>query len=315
LKKINLSRRHFVTSTLLGTAGFWTSTSNQLGARVVRGLIAETSRGIAKPKMRPSPRRWDANAITAAWIGHSTVLINFFGVTVLTDPALFARIGVDIGLGTVGPKRLMRPALNIDELPAIDMVLLSHAHMDHLDLPTLKCLPTSTRAVVARATGDLLKNTHLKKVTELGWGQKATVTTPHGAIDVAAFEVKHWGARWRRDTYRGYNGYVLEREGMKILFGGDTAMSENFKPLHSRGPFAMAVMPIGAYQPWICSHCTPEQAVRMADAAGANYFLPIHHKTFALGQEKRSEPLARLESALEAERLALREVGETFRVS
>ena len=314
-KRISLSRRHFLASTLVGTAGYWTSTSNQFGARFVRGLIAETSRGIAKPRIKPTPERWEPNAITAAWLGHSTVLINFYGVTVLTDPALFARIGVDIGPGTIGPKRLIAPALNVNELPPIDLVLLSHAHMDHLDVPTLKCLPCSSRAIVARATGDLLASTRLKQVTELGWGQKATVTTGHGAIEVAAFEVNHWGARWRRDTYRGYNGYVLEREGKKILFGGDTAMSETFKSLHSRGPFAMAVMPIGAYQPWIRSHCTPEQAVHMADAAGARYFLPIHHKTFALGREQRNEPLARLESALETERLALREVGETFRVS
>jgi L-ascorbate metabolism protein UlaG (beta-lactamase superfamily) len=187
--------------------------------------------------------------------------------------------------------------------------------MDHFDLPTLKCFPASTRAVSARATGDLLKKTRLKQVTELGWGQKAVVATRAGTVNVTAFEVKHWGARWRRDTYRGYNGYILEREGKKILFGGDTAMSATFKPLHSQGPFALAVMPIGAYQPWVCSHCTPEQAVRMADEAGAKHFLPIHHKTFALGREKRSEPLARLESILEKERLALREIGGTFRAS
>jgi len=236
-------------------------------------------------------------------------------VTILTDPALFARIGVDVGVGTVGPKRLVAPALNVQQLPPIDLVLLSHAHMDHLDVPTLKCLPGSTQAVIARATGDLLERTRLKRVTELGWGQKTTVTTKQGAVDVAAFEVKHWGARWRRDAYRGYNGYVLEREGKKILFGGDTAMSETFKPLHSRGPFALAIMPIGAYHPFVCSHCTPEEAVRMANAAGAKYFLPIHYKTFTLGREKRGEPMARLEAALEKERLALREVGETFKLS
>ena len=124
--------------------------------------------------------------------------------------------------------------------------------------------------------------------------------------------MKHWGARWKRDTYRGYNGYVLRREGKSIVFGGDTAWSPTFRSLHSRGPHELAIMPIGAYHPWICSHCTPEQAVRMADEAGANYFLPIHHQTFSLGQEKACEPIERLEAVLEPTRLALRDVGETF---
>lgn len=125
------------------------------------------------------------------------------------------------------------------------------------------------------------------------------------------------GARWRRDTYRGYNGYVIEREGKKILFGGDTAFSDSFAELRDKGPFEIAIMPIGAYRPWICSHCTPEQAVAMANAAGAKYFVPIHHRTFHLGREGPIEPFERLRTALchEPERIALGEIGETFSVT
>jgi L-ascorbate metabolism protein UlaG (beta-lactamase superfamily) len=108
---------------------------------------------------------------------------------------------------------------------------------------------------------------------------------------------------------------VIAREGKQILFGGDTAWTESFRSLRSQGPFDLAIMPIGAYQPWICSHCSPEQAVQMANDAGAHYFLPVHHKTFAFGREGMVEPMQRLQAAIENDRIALRDVGETFSLS
>jgi L-ascorbate metabolism protein UlaG (beta-lactamase superfamily) len=314
-KQDRVSRRRFVTLGLLGTGGLWTAWTDLCAARVLPRLFAETRRPVARPKFCPAPDRWDDNALTATWLGHSTVLLNFYGITILTDPVLFRRVGADLRIGTVGPKRLIDPPLTVWQLPPIDLVLLSHAHMDHLDVPTLRGLPASTQVVTARATGDILRRTRLRKVTELGWGEKKTLHVENGRVQISAFEVKHWGARWRRDTYRGYNGYVLNHAGKKIIFGGDTAMSDTFRPLHSQGPFEMAIMPIGAYQPWECSHCTPEQSLRMADQAGAQYFLPIHHRTFCLGQEGQVEPMERLEAAVEKGRLALRDVGETFRCS
>ncbi len=311
-RKSPLSRRQFVALGCAGAAGLWLAYSNQYVPRMLREIAADSGRAVLQPRHTPTPTHWNSNAITAAWLGHSTVLLNFYGLTILTDPALFMRIGADLGIGTVGPKRLVAPALGVRQLPPIDLVLLSHAHMDHLDLPTLKCLTANTKAVTARATGDLFGCTRMKTATELGWGDKTTVRTRNGDVVVSAFEVKHWGARWRRDTYRGYNGYTLEREGRKIIFGGDTAMTDSFSSLHSRGPFELAIMPIGAYRPWINAHCTPEQAVSMANQAGANFVLPIHHKTFKLGREKSQEPIQRFEAALEPERVALRDVGETF---
>lgn len=311
-KKRPLSRRKFLALGCAGTFGLWLAYSDQYVPRMLREIAADSTRSVLRPRHIPTPAKWDANAITAAWLGHSTVLLNFYGLTILTDPALFMRIGADLGIGTVGPKRLVAPALGVRQLPTIDLVLMSHAHMDHLDMPTLKCLTANTKAVTARATGDLFACTRMKTATELGWGDKTTVRTRNGDVAITAFEVKHWGARWRRDTYRGYNGYTLEREGRKIIFGGDTALTPSFGTLKSRGPFDLAIMPIGAYRPWIHAHCTPEQAVSMANAAGANYVLPIHHKTFKLGRERFEEPVQRLEAALESERIALRDVGETF---
>lgn len=312
VKKYKLSRRSFFTSALLGTAGFWAGSSNQLSARMLRGLVAETSRGIEKVSNVPAPDTWPQDGITAAWLGHSTVLLNFYGVNILTDPVMFRRVGVDLRLGIVGPKRYVAAALSVHQLPRIDLVLLSHAHMDHFDIASLRCLPASTQAVTAAKTSDLLHSSRMRRVHELPWGQKLALKTPAGGLEVTAFQVKHWGARWRTDGYRGYAGYVLSRGGKKIIFGGDTAFTETFRELRQHGPFEMAIMPIGAYQPWIVNHCSPEQAVRMANAAGADYVLPIHHKTFALGREGRVEPMQRLQAALDPERIGWREIGETF---
>jgi len=168
--------------------------------------------------------------------------------------------------------------------------------------------------VTAHATADLLRGSALKTPEALAWGDQTRIFTAHGDVNVRAFEVNHWGARWKLDTYRGYNGYVLEREGKKLIFGGDTAACESFRSLRPLGPFDFAIMPIGAYQPWVCSHCTPEQAVRMANDAGANYFLPVHFKTFAFGREGSTEPVQRLEVAIESERIGWRDIGQTFRL-
>jgi len=291
---------------------FLAACSNNLPARTARGLIAQSRRKILSPSFTPTPSAWNANGITASWLGHSTVLINFYGVNILTDPVLQNHIGADVRIGTIGPKRLVAPALTPRQLPHIDLVLLSHAHMDHLNSATLRHFPRTTRAVTAHATADLLRDTRLRSPVELKWGDKVQVNTSHGELEVEAFEVRHWGARWRHDSYRGYNGYIVSREGKKIIFGGDTAWSDSFRALRSKGPFELAIMPIGAYSPWIQSHCTPEQAVQMANDAGAKYFLPIHFKTFTLGREGVSEPLERLHGAIEAERIGWRDIGQTF---
>jgi ribonuclease BN (tRNA processing enzyme) len=106
-------------------------------------------------------------------------------------------------------------------------------------------------------------------VSELRWKERKSVSTSTGKIDITAFRVKHWGARKQRDIYPGYNGYVLDRNNRRIIFSGDTALSDSFAELRASGPIDLAIMSIDAYNPWIHSHCTPEQAVQMADEAGA----------------------------------------------
>ena len=279
-----------------------------------REWTIESWRPIAPAFAKPTPATWSNAQVTLAWLGHATVLINFFGIKILTDPALFPRIGIRLPGFTIGPKRLTAPALKVDELPAIDLILLSHAHFDHFDLRTLRCFDENTSVITARSTSDLLRRTRFREVTQLDWGEAKSVRTASGEIDVIALRVNHWGARKQRDTYRGYNGYLLERNGRRVIFTGDTAMTDSFADLRRRGEIDLAIMPIGAYNPWIRAHCTPEQAIEMASAAGARFIVPVHHQTFRLSFEPFREPIERFDAALgdAPERIALREIGETF---
>jgi len=195
----------------------------------------ESWRPIAPPFAKPNPANWSNTQVTLAWIGHATVLINFFGIKILTDPALFPRIGIRLPGFTIGPKRLTAPALQFQELPQIDLILLSHAHFDHFDLRTLRCFDENTTVITARATSDLLKHTRFRDITELGWGERNSKTTAAGEVNISAFEVNHWGARKQRDTYRSYNGYLLEQNGRRIIFTGDTAMTDSFAELRQQG--------------------------------------------------------------------------------
>ncbi len=320
---LGITRRRAVA--LAGAAGAgacaagaaWTLLSRSRDAAFFREWIGQTLDEPEPAPARPDPASWSDNAVTMAWLGHATVLINFYGVWIATDPALLPRVGLSLGPMTFGPKRLVAAGLRPEELPPLDLILISHAHMDHLDLPTLRRLGGGARVVTARATRDLFATTRFRDVTELGWGGETLVRTRHGGVWVAAFEVSHWGARWRGDTHRGYNGYVLEREGRRIVFGGDTAKTGAFRALRRYGRIEAAIMPIGAYDPWIRSHCTPEEAVAMANDAGAERVLPVHHRTFRLSDEPMDEPLERLRAALrgEEERAVLGEVGAVARIA
>src|SRR6266403_4060334 len=160
-----------------------------------REWTIESWRPISPAFAKPEPLKWNDAQLTAAWIGHATVLINFFGINILTDPVLFPRIGIRLPGFTIGPKRLTAPALQFHELPRIDLILLSHAHFDHFDLRTLRRFDENTRVITAPNTADLLKWTRLRDITELRWGETRSLQTAAGKIDVTAFAVNHWGAR------------------------------------------------------------------------------------------------------------------------
>jgi L-ascorbate metabolism protein UlaG (beta-lactamase superfamily) len=285
--------------------------------RFLRQMIFDGRGPPAPPVARPDPAGWDPAAITGSCLGHSTILLNFQGVIVLTDPVFSTRVGPGVPGLILGPKRHVAPALKSREMPAPDVILLSHAHFDHLDVWSLRGFPRRTPVVTARATADLVRRHGFRTVHELDWGQTLTLGTPRGPLDLTAIEVAHWGARLMRDDYRGYNGYVLERGGHRVCFAGDTAYTTAFaRVADPRRPLDLMLMPIGAYDPWIRAHCSPEQAVAMARQAGARTFVPMHHETFKLSSEPMEEPAARIRAAWaeEPERLLAVRVGETFRV-
>ena len=287
----------------------YTSFARRFAGKFVRERIEERRVPVLPAPHRPEPATWGDDRLTVAWLGHATVLINFYGTWLLTDPALRARVGVRVGGLTLGPRRLVRPALTVKELPALDAVLVSHAHMDHTDLGTLRRLPRRTRAVVQEANGDLVRR--FARVDELKWGESVEV---NGAR-VEAVEVSHWGARRLTDSHRGYGGFLVEKRGRAIVFGGDTAYTNAFARLKARGArVSLAVLPVGGYDPYINVHANPEQSWRMAREMGAEYLLPMHHSTFRLSREPADEPRRRILAAAGTEswRVALTEIGQTW---
>ena len=314
------SRRRF-----LGTAAALAAGSSALIARdaphrrTFKEMIFNDDPLLDAP-YKPDPARWSDSALTAAWIGHSTILLNFFGMKIITDPVFSDRIGLHIaGLFTLGPRRLVKPALLPEELPPVDLILLSHAHMDHLDVPSLKHLNRSIPIIMAKNTYDVIDDLDFQRVYELDWGK----WTSSQGMRVEALEVKHFGWRypWEEDRSRGnpdgrsYNGYLLSYAGHHIVFGGDTAYHEKFRTLCDRNiQIDLAMMPIGAYDPWIRNHASPEQALMMADQMGARSLLPMHWNTFIQSQEPTGEPLQRLRRAAQpdVQEIALQSIGETW---
>jgi L-ascorbate metabolism protein UlaG (beta-lactamase superfamily) len=263
---------------------------------------------IAPAPQRPDPKSWRADTLTAAWLGHATVLLNLQGTCILTDPALERRIGIGRGLAKLGPRRLVQPALRVRELPRIDLILLSHAHMDHTDLGTLRLLSADIPVVVQAGNGDLVRRFH--QVHELAWGESLAIND----VRIESTEASHWGARMVTDRHRGYGGYLLQKGESRVLFAGDTAYTDALTRLRQKGKIDLAVLPIGAYDPWIANHASPEQAWLMFRRLGAEYLLPVHHSTFRLSREPVDEPLQRLIAAAGPERwrLAATEVGATW---
>jgi len=274
-----------------------------------RRVSKDMKREVEAAPLRPRIDGWPQTGLHAAWIGHSTVVLSIDGFIIVTDPVFSNRIGIGLGPVTLGLKRLVEPALKIAEIPRPDLILLSHAHFDHCDLPSLRELEgRKTTVITAVNTSDLLRVKRYGAAHELGWGRCMRV----GPANIRAFEVNHWGARMRNDTQRSYNGYVIEAGRYRVVFGGDTAYTDLFKKVRTSQAVDLAIMPIGAYNPWIRAHCTPEQAVRMADDVGADFILPVHHRTFALSSEPVGEPMDRLLSAAGEDRVCLREIGGEF---
>jgi len=309
-----MKRRKFIKNSIYGTLG-------TLSAHLfINSDLKAEPRVILNYK--PEPHLWNDYTITLAWIGHSTVLINLFGKWILTDPVLFENVGLYFLGNTIGPKRMTPPALEIDEFPKPDIILLSHAHMDHMDYPTLKHFaekyPGEIDMITAHLTKDVIEDLEWKSVSVMDWNDELNLQ----GIRFKALEVKHFGWRfpWEKDRSRGYmkdgrsfNAYIIDYGETKILFGGDTAMSDKFNIVKNEN-VDIAIMPIGAYNPWRRNHCNPEEALKMANDISAKYFIPIHTKTFKQGSEPFNEPIDWMKRAAEnlQIKIGIDEIGQTF---
>ena len=269
------------------------------------------------------PRRTDGGA-SATWLGHSTVLLQLGALNVLTDPMFGQRA---FPVSWLGPRRVMDPAIPLDAVPPLDAVLLSHSHYDHLDRGSVKRLarahPAATWIVPLRL-GRYLHGWGVREILELDWWQEATI----GALRVAAIPARHFSARRIGDRNRTlWCGFAVEASDVRVLFAGDTAYHPELAAVGARyGPFDLAMIPIGAYEPrWFMHvvHVNPEEVVRMyrelisahPDAPPA-LMLGIHWGTFRLTTEPMDEPPRRTvdrwrETGLEMERLWIAQFGET----
>jgi L-ascorbate metabolism protein UlaG (beta-lactamase superfamily) len=260
---------------------------------------------------RPDPRSWSEGGITITWIGHTSFLIQLEGTMILTDPVFSEKIGLrPLGLTTVGIRRLVPPALPIRDLPPIDLILLSHAHMDHYDISSLRQLPRGVPTILAKDTTEFVDGLGFGRLQELDWGETATVD----GVRIEAVPVQHWGRRYPWDRDRGYNGLLLTKHKRAVLFGGDTAYTDRL-PAATRGRSLDVVMlPIGGYNPYIANHASPEEAWRLLHEMRAGYLIPMHWRTFRLSRERPFEPYERLAAAASGSprRIALHTIGETW---
>ena len=261
--------------------------------------------------IRPAAREGGSAALAAGdpcavWIGHASWALRLGGKLVVIDPVWSNALS-----GVV--KRLVPPAFPLADLPTPDLVLVTHDHRDHLDLPTIAALPESATYIVPIGNGERIKKPN---TIELDWWQSHT----HGDLEITLVPARHWSMRmpWNRNATL-WGGYVIRGPEGVAYHSGDTATGDHFAEIGQRiGAIDWAMLPIGAYSPrWFMAsqHVNPEEALAGFAALGAKHFLAMHWGTFKLTDEPVGEPRKRIlelwaASGIERERLWLMDVGE-----
>ncbi len=225
------------------------------------------------PKLKPGQ-------VAITWIGHASFLIQFTDLNVLVDPNFANWLFL--------LKRIKRSGLKIQDLPPIDLVLLTHAHFDHFHKPTLRRLPHPKIGVLPWGVGDLAQNLGFERIIELDWWESFS----HRDWQVTLTPGQHWGARTLHDHHRGYGGFVLEHQGRRIYHAGDSAYFDGFKEIGRRLAPDVALLPIGAYHPETFRrvHMGPDEAVKAFRDLSAQWLVPMHYGTFKLSFEDMDEP-------------------------
>ncbi|MBL9115132.1 MAG: MBL fold metallo-hydrolase [Verrucomicrobiaceae bacterium] len=228
-----------------------------------------------------------SHEIGITWLGHAAFLIQMEGVNVLVDP------NWALWLGPV--KRIRHPSIYAHDLPRIDVVLITHAHFDHLHIPSLKRIAEGQTIIVPRGVGSIVKRLDFNQIVELDTWQHANFRD----LKVTLTPAKHWGARMIHDTHRHFGGFLVEGGGRTVFHCGDSAMFDGFQEIGQRADISTALMPIGAYDAPSCRpvHMNPEEALDAFEMLGAEWMVPMHHDTFPLGGEPLHEPAERLRTA------------------
>lgn len=235
------------------------------------------------------------------FIGHASFLIQIAGKNILIDP-VFAKWLVVL-------RRVRRPGVDISDLPPIDYVLQTHAHMDHLSVRSLRAVIERTRAVrgsapeiiVPEGVEDLVSHLGFRQLHTLRWWQQFT----KGNLTIVMTPAQHWGKRYFHDDHRGYGGYVIKAGPHSVYHSGDTAYFAGFREIARLQP-KLALLPIGAYNPDLFRsvHTTPEDALQAFLDIRAERMIPMHYGTFRLSMEPIDEPLPRLLAAARKAKVA-----------
>jgi L-ascorbate metabolism protein UlaG (beta-lactamase superfamily) len=253
------------------------------------------------PDADPVEARVDGERLRITYINHATLLIQQHGLNILTDPLWGPRASP---LGCIGPRRYQAPGLAIEQLPPIDLILVSHNHYDHLDLHSLRLLAArfpQARVITGLGNAALIRQTGFAEVEELDWWQHLALNPQ---LRLHAVPAQHWSARARADTNRTlWLGFVLESAQGPLLFPGDTGLGPEFALIRQRfGPLRCALLPIGAYAPrWFMrdNHMNPDDAVQAHRILEAQQSIAIHFGTFNLSDEGQFDPPRELQIALQ----------------
>ena len=243
--------------------------------------------------MRPTFPVLDPEEICLTWIGHASFLISWRGLNILVDPIWSLWLKV--------LKRIKRPGIRLDHLPEIDLVLVTHAHFDHLDRRTLRKVADAQPIIVPHGVGNLVLDLGFKRVHELLPWESLGI----GEIRVTLTPCQHWGARVLHDYRRGFGGFHLKLGRRTVLHCGDSAYFNGFAEIGERLPTEIALLPIGAYDPPSrrTVHMNPEEAVRAFLELKAKRMVPMHYGSFRLSYEPLEEPLTRLGAAVRQHRI------------
>jgi L-ascorbate metabolism protein UlaG (beta-lactamase superfamily) len=237
--------------------------------------------------------------IAATFVGQSTFLIQLGGVNALTDPVWSHRASP---VRWAGPRRVRRPGIAFDDLPPVHLVLVSHNHYDHMDLPTLRRLRQRFDPVFVTGLGNrrYLRKRGLRRVEELDWWQSCPAP---GGLTVTMTPAQHFSRRGLFDRLRTlWGGFVLTAGTKQVFFTGDSAYADHFREVRRRsGAIDLALLPIGAYEPrWLmrAAHMNPEEAVRAHRDLAPRLSLGMHFGTFQLTDEAIDAPVAELRQSL-----------------